>query len=92
MNLQITVFLLISLFLFSVDGFSIRSIKSTIRNAKAVTTMAMTEEPPLTIPNNYNLAIGSVATSAALILGFNNLYAGIPFALLGVLFFVQVLN
>jgi hypothetical protein len=54
--------------------------------------MAMTGEPPLTIPKNYNVAIGSFATSAALILGLNNLYAGIPFALLGVLLIVQVLN
>jgi len=65
---------------------------STIRsrNAKAATTMmAMTGEPPLTIPKSYNVAIGSFATSAALILGFNNLFAGIPFALLGILLLVQ---
>jgi hypothetical protein len=91
MKFQSAIFLLISLFLFSVNGFSIRSM-STIRsrNAKAVTTMmAMTGEPPLTIPKSYNVAIGSFATSAALILGFNNLFAGIPFALLGILLLVQ---
>jgi hypothetical protein len=91
MKFQGAIFLLISLFLSSVNGFSIRSM-STIRSrkAKAVTTMmAMTGEPPLTIPKNYNVAIGSFATSAALILGFNNLFAGIPFALLGILLIVQ---
>lgn len=44
---------------------------------------------PLTIPKSYNLAIGSIATSTALIFGAHNLFAGIPFGLLGLLLFIQ---
>lgn len=90
-----SVFLVVSLLQFSVNGFGF-SIPSVIRSrdARKVTTtsMAMTgADTPLTIPKNYNVAIGSFATSAALILGFDNLYAGIPFALLGLLLIIQVI-
>lgn len=43
----------------------------------------------LTIPKNYNVAIGSFATSAAFIFGAHNLIAGIPFGLLGLLLIIQ---
>ena len=58
---------------------------------KPLTTMAMSGKTnnALTIPKNYNVAIGSFATSAALVFGIHNLYAGIPFGLLGLLLIIQ---
>ena len=47
------------------------------------------ENKALTIPKNYNVAVGSAATSAALIFGAHNIIAGIPFGLLGLLLFIQ---
>jgi Protein of unknown function (DUF3119) len=43
----------------------------------------------LTIPKNYNVAIGSFATSAALLFGAHNLIAAVPLGLLGILLIIQ---
>lgn len=56
------------------------------RNAKR---LMATANSAMTVPKSYNVAIGSIATSAALTFGAHNILLGIPFGLLGLLLIIQ---
>lgn len=85
-------FLVLAAYLCSIDGLISphRPMGNSVRQLDGLTTMLMaTDSSALTIPKNYNVAIGSFATSAALIFGIHNIIAGIPFGLLGLLLIIQ---
>lgn len=56
----------------------------------SLTKLSLVEKTSsLTIPKNYNVAIGSFATSATLLFGVHNIFAAVPFGLLGILLIIQ---
>lgn len=71
-------------------AFSIGSSFKPIRSSRRFVTRSLSAavEEPIVIPPNYNLAIGSFGITLASIFTWN-LWTGIPFALLSVLFAVQ---
>ena len=86
-----SVLLIICTYLCLINGFitAVHPVRNNVAHGRPLTTMAMSEASKLTIPKNYNVAIGSIATSAALIFGAHNIIAGIPFVLLSLLLFIQ---
>ena len=60
-----------------------------IRQFKELSMVAAGGGSALTIPKNYNVAIGSFATCAGLAFGLHNIIAAIPFGLLGLLLIIQ---
>jgi hypothetical protein len=90
--------LLISVYLCSIDSFTKglglgKFHRPISLGQKGSIVMATTAggagDNSLTISQNYNVAIGSIATSAAIIFGLKNIILGIPFALLGLLLLKQ---
>lgn len=87
-----TLLIVICACLCSINGLTVSHQKrfGNIGQMRPFTKMAMVgENSAFTIPKNYNVAIGSFTTSAALIFGVHNLIAGIPFGLLGLLLIIQ---
>ena len=86
-----SILLIICTYLCLINGFitAVHPMRNNVAYGRPLTTMAMSEASKLTIPKNYNVAIGSIATSAALIFGAHNIIAGIPFVLLSLLLFIQ---
>jgi Protein of unknown function (DUF3119) len=67
-----------------------RPTGNSVGRFDSLTKLSLVEKSTsLTIPKNYNVAIGSFATSAALLFGAHNLIAAVPFGLLGILLIIQ---
>lgn len=67
-----------------------RPIGDILGSSKSLTKLSLVvNSAPLTIPKNYNVAIGSFATASALLLAAHNIIAAVPFGLLGLLLIIQ---
>ena len=87
------IFLLFAIYIHSIDCLIPQHRRPTGNSAarfNSLTKLSLVEKSTsLTIPKNYNVAIGSFATSAALLFGLHNLIAAVPFGLLGILLIIQ---